>query len=67
MLIKAKEAADRLNIGMHTMYNLLNSKLFTPTVILGEKNGRKQYRVDSEKLEKWINEGGMRKHLKRLG
>lgn len=58
MLIRTEQARQRLNVSAYKIYELMNSRGF-PTVIISEKNGRKQYRVDSEKLEKWIEKGGL--------
>lgn len=56
-LITAKQVAKILNISLYKTYELMNSKNF-PTVVIGEKNGRKQYRVDGNKLNDWISKGG---------
>lgn len=57
MLISAKEAQEMLGVSQCKIYELLNSRGF-PTVVIGQKNGRKQYRVIKEKLIEWINRGG---------
>lgn len=59
MLITGKDAAMILNVSMYRMYELMNSKGF-PSVITSNKNGRKQYRVDGDKLQKWIDKGGIK-------
>jgi excisionase family DNA binding protein len=59
ILINAKQAAQILNVSSYKIYELMNSRGF-PTVIVGERNGRKQYRVNRQKLETWIEKGGLK-------
>lgn len=51
-LIKISEAATMLNVSLPTMYNIAKGDNF-PLVKVG-----KQSRIDKEKLETWIANGG---------